>query len=293
MNELVYEKSIISYEDYLKFSKRNDYRYNWVKSIIVYVFPYANMKMEEKYSPAKFAYGKDYHKVIKEFLDNERKKMNLDRCETFVDISFLNEKLCAALSGLGVIGKNTLFISEKYGSMVFIGEIVTDKVLFDNKKEVEIKACIGCNKCINSCPNDALRFGFDKNKCLSFLSQKVSYEFELYDKMKNYYGCDICQDVCPMNKNNDFFNDVFSYDEKANLDLKKLEEIEDYKEFAKDKTYSWIGYLKMLRNIIVVKCNNNDIEIEEINKIQKKYSDVKWFVDHLEYLKGKMKNGKN
>ncbi len=56
---------------------------------------------------------------------------------------------------------------------------------------------------------------------------------------------------------------------KANLDLKKMEKIDDYKEFAKDKTYSWIGHLKMLRNIIVVKCNNNDITIDEINKYQK------------------------
>lgn len=293
MNDLVYEKSVISYENYLKHTEKNDERYNWVKSIIVYIFPYPNETVDGKYSPAKFAYGKDYHQVIKSFLDEEAKCEKLERYEALVDISFLNEKLCACLSGLGVIGKNTLFISNKFGSSVLIGEIVTDKVIDNAIKTSELKMCIGCDICVKSCPNDALEFGFDKNKCLSFLSQKVSYDFSLYDNMKTYFGCDICQDVCPMNKKKNDFNDVFSYDEKANLDLKKMEEIDDYKEFAKDKTYSWIGHLKMLRNIIVVKCNNNDITIDEINKYQKKYGNIKWFFDHLEYLKGKIKNGKN
>lgn len=285
-----YKKSIISYKEYLKFKNKVNEKYDWVQSIIVYIFPYPNKKLNEKYLPARFAYGKDYHLVIKEFLLEEAKKYKLKKYEVLVDVSFLDEKLCAALSNLGVIGKNTLFISNDYGSSVFIGEIVTDIALYENRK-YKISSCINCDLCVKSCPNNALENGFDKNKCLSYLNQKASFDYKLYDKMNIYYGCDICQDVCPMNKKNIDYNLIFSKDEKALLDLKKLEEIGDYKEYSSDKTYNWIGYLKMLRNILVVKCNNSDLTIEEIEKYQKKYSNVEWFYNHLEYLKGRIKNG--
>ena len=292
MGKLEYQKGIISYEYYLKKTKKEvKETYNWVKSIICYAIPYPNISINGKYFPAKFSLGKDYHKIVKEFLEDEAQKANLEKYETFVDVSFLDEKLCACLAGLGVKGMNDLFISNEYGSFVYLGEIVTDKVC--NYKEVEVKGCLDCRKCVESCPNNALENGFNKEKCLSFLNQKSSNNFSLFNKMEKYYGCDICQDVCPMNKNTSYNSFVFDVDEKAQMDLKKLENILDYKEFSSDKTYSWIGYLKMLRNIIVLEAKNNNINLEKINYYQNKYKDVKWFYDHLEYLKGENKNGNN
>ena len=86
---------------------------------------------------------------------------------------------------------------------------------------------------------------------------------------------------------------VFDIDDKSKMNLEKLENILDYKEFSSDKTFSWIGYLKMLRNIIVLEVKNNNISLEKINYYQKKYKDVKWFYEHLEFLKGENKNGNN
>lgn len=292
MQKLEYKRGIISYEYYLKNSKKEiNENYNWIKSIICYVIPYPNTSHDDKYLPAKFALGRDYHKVVKEFLEEEAKKEKLNKFETFVDISFLDEKLCSCLAGLGVRGKNDLFISNEYGSFVYLGEIVTDKVYQYN--EVEVKECINCGKCIEKCPNNALENGFDKTKCLSFLSQKPSINFSLFSEMEKYYGCDICQEVCPMNKQIKHNSFVFDIDDKSKMNLEKLENILDYKEFSSDKTFSWIGYLKMLRNIIVLEVKNNNISLEKINYYQKKYKDVKWFYEHLEFLKGENKNGNN
>ena len=111
-----------------------------------------------------------------------------------------------------------LFISNKYGSFVFIGEIVTDQLFEYNHNKVE--ACLKCGKCSIACPNNAIDGKFHKERCLSYLNQRPSENFALYDKMLYYYGCDICQNVCPMNKNR-VINGVFELDNKAKINLLK------------------------------------------------------------------------
>ena len=110
----------------------------------------------------------------------------------FVDNSPIPEVKTAALAGLGVVGENGLLITEEFGSWVFIGEIVTD--LFIECEEREIKSCIKCGKCKKVCPA--------KNECLSAVSQKkgeLSSEEERLLKENNIvWGCDICQEVCPL-----------------------------------------------------------------------------------------------
>lgn len=292
MEKLEFEKGIISYDYYLENTKEKvNKEYEYVKSILVYVFPYPNIEKQGDYLPSKFAYGKDYHQVVTEFLEEEAKKLKLNKYKVFSDVSFLNEKLCACLSGLGKKGMNDLFISNKYGSFVFIGEIVTDQLFEYNHNKVE--DCLKCGKCSIACPNNAIDGKFHKERCLSYLNQRPSENFALYDKMLYYYGCDICQNVCPMNKNRTI-NKVFDLDEKAKMNLDVLEKIEDYKEYSKSKTYSWIGYLKMLRNILVLETNNKNISIEKLEYYQKKYKNVEWFYNHLEYLKRRLKeNGIN
>lgn len=299
--KLDYEYQIISYQDYLNFRKEKvNQKYAWVKSIMIFIFPYPQeTHFSDKYLPAKFSYGKDYHQVIQGKLKKIAEELKLGKYEVLADISFLDEKACGVLSGLGEIGKNNLLLTEKYGSRVFIGEIVTDKEfpsffpkgLFANKNDV----CLNCNLCLDNCPTDALRDGFHKNQCLSFLSQKKSSDYPLYEKMQVYYGCDICQDVCPVNNKKYNYLEEFAFSDDLNLCLEDLEGLTDdeYRKRFRNKAFNWIGLLKMLRNIIVLEVNNGKITEEKIIELQKKYSKEKWFVDHLEYMKGKITNGIN
>ena len=121
----------------------------------------------------------------------------------FADHSPINEKKAAATAGIGVIGKSTLLITEKYGSFVFLGSVITD--LETETEKHEIKSCIDCGRCIASCPGGALnKYGFDSEKCISALTQKKSLTDEDEIKIKANkaaWGCDVCQKICPMNEN--------------------------------------------------------------------------------------------
>ena len=119
----------------------------------------------------------------------------------FCDHSPINEKLAAAKCGLGVIGRNSLFIDEVYGSFVFLGSILTNSI--NNTNVSKIKNCLNCGKCATACPNNAINeHGIDRTKCLSAISQKKNKtddEKELLKTNNIVWGCDICQNVCPHN----------------------------------------------------------------------------------------------
>ena len=124
--------------------------------------------------------------------------------EYFCDNSPVNEVNAAVLCGLGVKGKNGLLINEKYGSFCFIGEIVTDVKL--NYSVPKTEGCLNCGLCVKMCPGGALSGNcVDKTKCLSDITQRKGELCEEHISMiKNsgcVWGCDICQDVCRMNKN--------------------------------------------------------------------------------------------
>ena len=87
----------------------------------------------------------------------------------------------------------------KYGSRVLIGEIVTSVVFPKTESELP-NPCIDCFLCVKNCPTDALKNGFNKKSACPYLSQKTSADYELYDKMELAVGCDVCQDVCPLNR---------------------------------------------------------------------------------------------
>ena len=174
-----------------------------VKSIIVCLFSYClrqNTKISE------YAMGLDYHTVIKSRLGavSEFLKDKGYLSEVYVDNTPLPDRYLAYLAGLGFFGKNGMLINEKYGSKVFIGYIMTDCEL-EADKSCNNAYCIGCNKCIAACPGGAIgeNFGFDENKCVSFLTQKkgelTKGEAEIIKKSGYVWGCDICQNVCPYN----------------------------------------------------------------------------------------------
>lgn len=179
------------------------------KTVIVACFPY--LLKEENYKNiniSKYAVVEDYHNVALNRLNSAITKLRElypdHEFAAFADNSPVPEVKAACLAGLGVRGKNTLLISEKYGSYVFIGEIVTSLEL-DCDTAIETP-CIECGKCIEACPSGALsKSGFDRAACLSEITQKKGVLSEKEETLMKdcgcIWGCDICQDVCPMNKN--------------------------------------------------------------------------------------------
>ncbi len=178
------------------------------KAIIVACFPYLlNDSAYENRNISKYAVVTDYHEVTVARLEKAAEKLRTlypdNKFVVFADNSPIPEVRAACAAGLGSRGINTLLITEKYGSYVFIGEIVTDLEI--DAESDKSKSCIGCKKCINACPSKAIsETNFNQNACLSAITQKKG---ELSDEEKKLmkecgcvWGCDICQDVCPMNK---------------------------------------------------------------------------------------------
>ncbi|MBI9016069.1 MAG: tRNA epoxyqueuosine(34) reductase QueG [Phycisphaerae bacterium] len=155
---------------------------------------------------ARYAWGRDYHKILKKRLKqlamkiSEKAEMKF-RC--FVDSGPILEKSFAARAGLGWIGKNNLLINGKYGSWLVLGEIVTD-LEFDVYDEPVNDGCCDCQKCIEACPSQALTPDrkLDARRCISYWT--VEANEEMPDDIKavagnRFFGCDICQEVCPCN----------------------------------------------------------------------------------------------
>lgn len=179
------------------------------ETVIVACFPY--LLEEENYKNiniSKYAAVTDYHTVALNRLNSAVARLKKLYPEhefvAFADNSPVPEVKAACAAGLGVRGMNSLLITEKYGSYVFLGEIVT--TLKINCIAHSQRSCMECKKCIEACPSGALsENGFNKTICLSEITQKKGVlsekEEELMKSCGCVWGCDICQDVCPMNRN--------------------------------------------------------------------------------------------
>jgi epoxyqueuosine reductase len=155
---------------------------------------------------AKYAYGEDYHFVIKDrlksFMSILEEKIGNVEGRVFVDSAPVMERQWAEKSGLGWVGKNTLLINKNQGSFFFLAELILDLTL---EPDGAIKDYCGtCTRCIDACPTDAITpYKLDASKCISYLTieLKGNIPAEFEGKMKNWvFGCDICQDVCPWNR---------------------------------------------------------------------------------------------
>ncbi len=189
-----------------------------INSITVFLVPYRTSNIPaDNYGVSAYARVKDYHKYMNELFKRIvpalKEKFGVD-FYGFSDHSPLNEKLCAAQGGLGVIGKNSLLINKKYGSYVFIGVLLSS--LKVSSSTAVPKGCIGCNECTKHCPAAAINDrGINPKACLSALSQKKSIteeELHLLSKAGVCWGCDICQKVCPLNKKA-VFSDIEYFNE--------------------------------------------------------------------------------
>ena len=157
---------------------------------------------------SKYAYGADYHHVIKEKLKQLLQFINENIGEVggraFVDSAPVLDKAWARKAGLGWIGKNTNLINKQLGSFFFLCELIVDLEL---EYDIEPTAdhCGTCTRCIDACPTEAIvgPYVVDGSKCISYLTIELKNEIpaEFKGKMDNWmFGCDICQDVCPWNR---------------------------------------------------------------------------------------------
>ena len=170
-------------------------------------FPKEKIDKKNNFILSKYAYGKDYHKVIRKKLkilfNYIKEKIGDIDGRVFVDSAPVHERAWAKLSGIGWIGKNSLLINERKGSYFFLAEIICDLELeYDT---ITNDRCGKCTKCIDACPTDAITSAqvIDANKCISYLT--IENKKEIPNELKSnlndaIFGCDICQDVCPWNK---------------------------------------------------------------------------------------------
>lgn len=222
------------------------------KSIIIFAFPY--LLPEDKYeglNVSKYAAVQDYHNVVPQKLaDAVVKLQEMFPSESFAyfsDNSPIPEVKAATTAGVGIKGTNGLLITEKYGSFVFLGEIVTTLSLECNIKE--ISHCINCGKCTKACPAGAINNGIiNKEICLSHITQKKSElteeEADMIKMSGCAWGCDICQDVCPLNKNADT-TDIEEFLSSANSQVDSNTPIEG-------RAFAWRGEKVIKRNLEIL-----------------------------------------
>jgi epoxyqueuosine reductase len=193
------------------FDKRLDPRklVDGAKSVISLLLNYypSEQQKEGTYKISKYAYGQDYHHVIKAklrelhaFIEQEIGEVH---GRAFVDSAPVMDKAWAARSGLGWIGKHSNLLTQQAGSFYFIAELITDLDLeYDNPVTDH---CGTCTACIDACPTQAIvqPYVVDGSKCISYLTIELKNEIptSFQGKMDNWvFGCDVCQDVCPWNR---------------------------------------------------------------------------------------------
>lgn len=181
------------------------------KSVISLLYSYASdQKQTDPEAPvfSKYAYGQDYHFVLKDkmklLFDFINSEFGPVEGRIFTDSAPVLDRAWARQSGLGWIGKNSMLISRREGSFVFIGEIILDMDLEYNQIP-EGDFCGSCTRCIEACPTEAILTNrtLDARKCISYqtIENKEAIDEEIRGKLSNrFFGCDICQDVCPWNR---------------------------------------------------------------------------------------------
>lgn len=178
-----------------------------VISLVYNYYPKKDLASSDGLKIAKYAYGKDYHFVIKDklktFFEELKNQIGEIDGRVFVDSAPVHERAWAAKSGLGWIGKNSLLLNKEMGSFFFLAEIILDLELIPDRPVKD--HCGTCTACMDACPTDAIPepYVVDGSRCISYLTIELKEEIPdaFHDKMEGWiFGCDICQDVCPWNR---------------------------------------------------------------------------------------------
>jgi len=236
------------------------------KSVISLLLNYYPTQIQnpDSYKISKYAYGTDYHFIIKDklkelmhFISEEIGEVN---GRAFVDSAPVLDKAWAAKSGLGWIGKHSNLLTKQSGSFYFIAELIVDLDLeYDNPVTDH---CGTCTACIDACPTNAIVADrvVDGSKCISYFTIELKNEIPISEKGKFQdwmFGCDICQDVCPWNRfskphNEPLFN---PHPELLSMTKKDWEEITEdvFREIFKKSAVKRTKYTGLTRNIQFLK----------------------------------------
>ena len=255
------------------------------KTIISIAFPYLALKkksdtenlsiqvkddgiINQEYNNAFSMYtrGLDYHYVLNKYLNEIAKIIEGygGKAKVFVDSNTLPERYIAYLAGVGFIGKNNLLITKKYGSYVFLGEIITDLEFYDEDKGTfkdinSFKECGECNRCYRECPTKAInKVRKNCNICLSYLTQKKDLkDWEMEKLDGRLFGCDSCQNKCPYNEDIEYskIKEFKSFDFMDNPNEEFIINMSnaEFKENFKKTSCGWRGKNILKRNALIRK----------------------------------------
>lgn len=229
-----------------------------VQSIIVCAFPYG-VEKREKANLAQYTYALDYHTLVRNkleeigiFLTREIPGFSY---QSFADTGPLVDRYLAYLAGIGFYGANNHIITEKYGSYVVIGYLLTN-YRFESDKPLQ-KTCQQCGRCQKACPGQAILgdFMMEPMRCRSYLTQKKGEltvdEIGIIKNNNVVFGCDVCQEVCPHNQGKAVTPiREFQEDVKPRLQYEELVDISN-KEFTRrygNRAFSWRGRKLLMRN---------------------------------------------
>ena len=251
------------------FDKRLDPRLlvNGAKSVISLTYNYypEHQQNSNAYKLAKYAYGEDYHFVIKSKLKDLYRFIQEEIGEidgrVFVDSAPVMERAWAEKSGLGWNGKHSLLIQKEAGSFFFLSELIIDLDL-EYDQPFKTDHCGTCTKCIDACPTDAIlpNSTIDGSKCISYFT--IELKNEIPNSMKGHFddwmfGCDICQDVCPWNRfskshNEPLFNPPSKLLEMSKNDWEEITE-DVFKKVFKKSAIKRAKFSGLQRNIRFLK----------------------------------------
>ena len=226
------------------------------KTIILYLLPYYTGRAGNL---SIYAASLDYHIAISEVNSILEKTVKADFPEASVrgygDHSPIDERHAALIGGLGMAGDNGLIINEKYGSFVFVGDLVTDidPELLACDTPRQISRCEGCGACLHACPTGVLRG--EGEDCLSAITQRKGElsdgEIALMKKYNTVWGCDLCQTSCPHNRDPKKTPVEFFYRERIdNLTLDQLDGMDD-EEFSR-RAFAWRKRATIRRNLEIL-----------------------------------------
>ena len=242
------------------------------KSVITLLKNYFPSQLQNITAPkiSKYAYGKDYHDVIRQKLTELIGLMKENIGEVngrgFVDSAPVLERTWAQKSGLGWVGKNGNLINKQSGSFYFIATLITDIELeYDDPFAKDY--CGTCTKCIDACPTDAILPGrvVDGSKCISYFTIELK-DALIPDEMKGkfqdwMFGCDICQDVCPWNRFSKPHNEVefTPLPEILNFTTKEWEAMseESFRKIFSDSAVKRTKYKGLQRNLKFIQSDQN------------------------------------
>ncbi|HKC14167.1 MAG TPA: tRNA epoxyqueuosine(34) reductase QueG [Vicinamibacteria bacterium] len=264
-------------------ARRQDLRaaFPWARSLIAVGLqydtssPYSTEAPRDRGWIARYAWGDDYHDVMKTMLEGLVEALHREAgsftARTYVDTGPVVERAYAAAAGLGAWGKNTCLLHPEHGSWFFLGEVVTDLDLPADAPRPDL--CGSCTACLEACPTGALPapYVLDARRCISYLTIEVKGalpEERRADLGRHVFGCDICQDVCPWNRKRRHRGGP-AFEPRAGLeapDLGDLASLDDaaFRERFRRSPVKRARRRGLLRNVAVALGNSGDFSRKPI-----------------------------